>query len=471
MFGLMHPENQSARHACNDCRYQRMHYCGVCKTLGRQYGHRARVLLNFDTVFLAEILSHLSKENPAKWQGALQAINRCLTMPVGELPLSLQFAAAANVLLGALKLDDQIKDAPGLRWKLARHFFSGSFRKADSRFRDWGLDTCFLWHWVEQQDTREKSGKTSFASLGTLTEYYAEPTAQMTGWIFKHGATVAGQAGQAEAMYNLGYQFGRLAYSLDAFEDLEKDLSSHQFNPLARFFNAKVTLSSFQFEQVRQLILQYREAVERQLAELPLSAENVSHYALRLHAGVGLRLYKERPEHRTLPEQFQLARKAANNLAERMVLHPASILRTANHYLVSFIVLALPLAADMVSYNHREVTYKWITVFTAVLGGMGLLLYARKQRKKRRLKAIKRKLGVRLFFRRIKKLFSKGPECCEDCASACCTACIGACAEVCCQVICDALYEKITSSEKGAKVFKWIVIVAAVLILASMIAF
>ncbi|MFT7604623.1 MAG: hypothetical protein ACI8VT_002208, partial [Saprospiraceae bacterium] len=112
MFGLMRPEKSCSDKTSDDYRYHRMHYCGTCKTLGQAYGQRARTLLNFDTVFFAEILSHLSKENLADWQHSYQAINQCFKMPSQEeaLPISLKYAAATNVLLGELKLDDNSKD-------------------------------------------------------------------------------------------------------------------------------------------------------------------------------------------------------------------------------------------------------------------------------------------------------------------------------------------------------------------------
>ncbi len=43
MFGLMK-------------RPPREPYCGTCKTMGERYGQKTRLLLNHDTVFLAELL-------------------------------------------------------------------------------------------------------------------------------------------------------------------------------------------------------------------------------------------------------------------------------------------------------------------------------------------------------------------------------------------------------------------------------
>ena len=104
MFGIMRPEGGCSNKDSSDYRFHRMHYCGVCKAMGNNYGHKSRFLLNYDSVFLAELLTVLSNDDLGKWENAFQAINKCLTMPKGDIPLSLSYAADANVLLADLKI-------------------------------------------------------------------------------------------------------------------------------------------------------------------------------------------------------------------------------------------------------------------------------------------------------------------------------------------------------------------------------
>jgi hypothetical protein len=54
MFGLMRART-CVKHTAAWYRW-RSHYCGTCKTIGARYGHAARMTLNHDTVFLAELL-------------------------------------------------------------------------------------------------------------------------------------------------------------------------------------------------------------------------------------------------------------------------------------------------------------------------------------------------------------------------------------------------------------------------------
>ena len=55
MFGLMRYEPQQT--VPGELRFHRLHYCGTCKAILHTYGNRSRIALNYDVVFLAEILS------------------------------------------------------------------------------------------------------------------------------------------------------------------------------------------------------------------------------------------------------------------------------------------------------------------------------------------------------------------------------------------------------------------------------
>ena len=92
MFGLMR-------------RAQRLPYCGTCKTLGSLYGQRSRLLLNHDTVFLAELL--MEQSGQPEWGRAYRSFN-CLTLPKSEgaMPLALQFAATAAVAIAHFHIAD-----------------------------------------------------------------------------------------------------------------------------------------------------------------------------------------------------------------------------------------------------------------------------------------------------------------------------------------------------------------------------
>ena len=458
MFGLMRLEQSCSNKVNGDYRYHRMHYCGTCKTLGQQYGQQTRVLLNFDTVFFAEILSQLSNENLSEWQKGYQAINECLKMPDQKktIPLSLRYAATTNVLWGEIKSDDNIKDLSAIKWKLIRQFFSKSFQKANQQFEAWGIDTTTFWNWVEKQDELEKTKKAGFKTLEALFGYYAEPTAQITALIFKHGAIIIGQAEQSLMMYQLGYQFGRLIYSLDAFEDVEKDLFRKHFNPLLYFFKIHRTLHDHQLEKVRKLILEYQEEVVQHIKMLPFPQEVIDHYIRRLRSNIALRLYKEREVPKGLREEFQIFWNTIFAKTGQLIFTAIQGMRNANYYLISLVIFVFPIAANYLSDNNKEEIYKWVGIFTAVLATIGLGQFIRTQHKKQEFKPI-----VLSFNRRIKKIYSHKQRRNESCG----TECINACCPTCCEALCESC-----CGEVGRKKwFKIVIFIFAGILLTAMI--
>ena len=219
MFGLMK-------------RAGRLAYCGSCKTIGAMYGQRARLLLNHDTVFLAELL--MEKSEPTEWTAAHRSFN-CMAMPK-EHPAVLQYAATATVALAHFQVEDKIVDSDWWIWRAVRRLFSPTYRKAAARLRRSGFPLQEISAVLASQAERERRR----ASLKDV----AEPTARATEMIFAHGADCVyplpdGRGSvdlrDVEGLANIGRRFGYLVYVLDAWEDRARDAKSGDFNALLAF--------------------------------------------------------------------------------------------------------------------------------------------------------------------------------------------------------------------------------------------
>jgi hypothetical protein len=177
------------------------------------YGQRARLLLNHDMVFLAELLMAESKP---EWGPAHRSFNG-LAMPK-EHPEALKYAATVAVVLAPCQLADQVADFGRWRWMALTRFFSKAYRKAaaDLRKSDFPLDemTAML---ATQKDREARAVSLQDA---------AEPTARATEMVFGHGAP---------ALASIRRRFGNMAYVLDAWEDRGRDAKSGDFNPLTVF--------------------------------------------------------------------------------------------------------------------------------------------------------------------------------------------------------------------------------------------
>jgi hypothetical protein len=209
MFGLMK-------------RAGRMAYCGSCKTIGALYGHRARLALNHDMVFLAELLMEISGE--PEWSAAHRSFN-CMSMP-REHPFALEYAATAAVVLAHFQIEDQILDGGGWWWWSVRRLFSGSYRRAARRMRHWGFPLSEVKDLLASQGDRE-------ARRVSLQDV-AEPTARAAEMVFSYGEKLTSTRAP-RLLGSIGSRFGYLVYVLDAWEDRERDRKSRDFNALIAF--------------------------------------------------------------------------------------------------------------------------------------------------------------------------------------------------------------------------------------------
>jgi hypothetical protein len=276
-------------------RAQRLPYCGTCKTLGSLYGQRSRLLLNHDTVFLAELL--MEQSGQPEWSSAYRSFN-CLTLPKSEgaMPLALQFAATAAVTIAHFHIADHQVDSGLLRWRVAARYFSPSYRRAAARLRHWNFPLDEMTGMLATQTDREARAES--------VDDVAEPTAVATAMIFSHGARVVGRADLAANMYRIGHAFGYLVYVLDAFEDRGRDAKTGDFN----------ALSGLPASTAREQVLVASNAAEREL-----SPEFASRLRANVEERLGLRpriLHHHRCR-KTLKDRWRDAVAFARTLRER----------------------------------------------------------------------------------------------------------------------------------------------------------
>ncbi len=228
MFGLM--KNTGCSQAEQQDWY-RKHYCGTCKAMGSLYGQRSRMLLNFDCVFLAELLSVIQEVDTEQWDPKLGA-RSCFAVPAADaLPLSLQYAADINLIFAEMKVRDNMQDGVQFVWKMAQRFFTRPFSKVDDRLAGWGIDRQRLLEYQEE-DRRRETARPVTAEIAGLLDWHAAPSAAITGYLFAKGADAVQKPAWREDMAEIGAAFGELVYGLDAWKDVEQDEAEGSFNLL-----------------------------------------------------------------------------------------------------------------------------------------------------------------------------------------------------------------------------------------------
>lgn len=277
MFGLMRAKKCGM--SADEKNFRRLNYCGTCKTIGSLYGQKSRLLLNHDTVFLAEILTTLSDETTSTWQKSYQSYN-CLNLPKDEMPFSLKFAATTNIILTEFKIADHISDTNKNRFKFAHRIFSKEFLIAEKLLNDWNFPLEKVRKLLQTQETLE-SKKLSL-------EDYAEPTATATAYFFSHGVKLVGKQNLQNIAHEIGFTFGKLIYILDAFEDFERDEKSHQFNALQKVFGDK--------NKAVSILINLESEIISKIYKLPISDVKKQIFASRLRENLQKKIQDELPK-------------------------------------------------------------------------------------------------------------------------------------------------------------------------------
>ena len=280
MFGLMRA--CSCNKSSEERELQRMHYCGTCKTIGRLYGQKARVFLNYDAVFLGEILTDLQ---PRPIQFAPAYVSRsCLAIPQSEqIPWPLEYAAAANIVLAQFKLLDHVADTGSKLMRLAVRAYSQEFERASQALARCQFPFKDLQRLMALQSEREREASPQLNRL-------SEPTAGATKLVFRHGAVTTGaSAGTEETMGNLGAVFGEIAYLADAIQDRKKDKEKGEFNALVA-----TGMNSW---RAKNLLRQKQDEMISHLNALPIDESRKRNYAARLTTNLAPHFFmRQRPE-------------------------------------------------------------------------------------------------------------------------------------------------------------------------------
>lgn len=232
MFGYVRPFKPYLRM----CEYEvyRAVYCGVCKSIGRNFGQIPRFTLSYDLAFLA--LCDMSVNNePLKCE-----MQRCIAHPLykrncGTENNAIERSAYVWAILVYHKLMDDLSDGDSkdrIAAKAALPFFEGAYRKARVKYRNLSRTV------EEQMKLQHIIEKEKCSSLDRA----GEPTSEIMKAVFE---TLSDDTATKEKLGRFGYFLGRYIYLTDALDDLIKDADSGCYNPLLQGINGRPTAQEF----------------------------------------------------------------------------------------------------------------------------------------------------------------------------------------------------------------------------------
>lgn len=221
MFGYVTPCKMEMK--IKDFELFRAYYCGLCKSIQKQYGNLPRLVLNYDMTFLAILIDGLNK-NKIKAETHRCFANKFKKKSYVVSNTALEYAAFMNVALVYFKYVDDKNDDKSFKGTTFSLFLKRYFRKFPSHLQDKLSiiqDNLTLLAGMEKSDT-------TFS-----IDEICHPFAKLTGEVlssFEDG-------NNKESLYWLGYNLGKWIYLIDALDDLEKDIKDKKFNPLLKALN------------------------------------------------------------------------------------------------------------------------------------------------------------------------------------------------------------------------------------------
>ncbi len=196
-------------------------YCGVCKSIGRRYGQLARLTLNYDSTFLALLLSSLKNSRELKLRR-----ERCIVHAVKKRAVVIEndivdYSSDINIILAYYNLEDNWKDRRSKLSAAGMLALKSGFKKIRNKYR---LKCDTIEKRLKELDILEKEKCSSM-------DRAAEPFAKLMEEVLDCRELYSDEK-PSKALRWIGYNMGKWIYILDAFDDLEDDIKENNYNPL-----------------------------------------------------------------------------------------------------------------------------------------------------------------------------------------------------------------------------------------------
>lgn len=240
MFGYILPEKPEMK--IKEYELFRAYYCGVCKSIGKRYGQLKRLVLNYDSTFLAILLSAAAGES----MGIKR--ERCIVHPIVKRHVIknsaiIDYASDINILLAYYNFDDNRKDEGSVLSGAGMLVLKSGFKKLKSKY----AGKCdIIEKRLEELHSLEKE---KCNSMDMAAEPFARLMEEVTAY-----EPLCSTDNVREILRWIGYNLGKWIYILDAYDDIEDDIKAGNYNPLVCQYNcANETAAEFK-DRIREKV-------------------------------------------------------------------------------------------------------------------------------------------------------------------------------------------------------------------------
>ena len=221
MFGYIQPDSPYLFKK-DEMLYKAL-YCGLCKSIGKGCGQRARTALTYDMAFMSALVHNIKHEDVTikKSRCGLHIIKRRPIAAADETSITLGYI---NTVLAYYKLCDDKAD--GDRKAILRHLYKRGVKRAEKKH---GEAVEIIRGKLYEQAELEKA---NCSVIDMAAEPSAEMMKELSVYILKEYSTP-----ETEALF---YDLGKWVYLADALDDYDKDVKKGRYNVLYNAFGNKL---------------------------------------------------------------------------------------------------------------------------------------------------------------------------------------------------------------------------------------
>lgn len=190
-------------------------YCGLCRAIGKRCGASCRLALSFEMTFMAMLLTSLYEAETKS------DMCRCLLHPVKKRLMlaneAIDYCADMSALTAYYDLRDGWEDEKKLTHLAASELLGGAAKRAGER---WQRQRDAIVTYVSKLHEVEAANDPNLDAAANLTgEMLAELYVMKPGFFERD-------------LRELGFSLGKFIYLCDCYEDIERDVKKHNYNPL-----------------------------------------------------------------------------------------------------------------------------------------------------------------------------------------------------------------------------------------------
>ena len=244
----------------------RSYYCGMCHTLKKEYGFKAQMTLSYDLTMAVLLLTALYEPEVKRSRRS------CKAHPIKKQAMSesviTNYVADMNLLMSYYHLVDDWKDEKKLYSKTYADLLSRNVKKIKKKYP---LKAKIIEEALRELSDYEAKNEDSIIKVSqSFGKVLAELlTYKDDEWKFR--------------LSNLGMALGQFIYIMDAYDDLEKDKKTNNYNVL-KGYEKEDDFDIF----VENILKAHMTVVAREFEFLPI-IENAEILRNIIYSGVFIR--------------------------------------------------------------------------------------------------------------------------------------------------------------------------------------